>query len=575
MTDKPSPIHQTKARRTVQVRLPDGRVFEAARSTPLVEFLCAAYPDTDNPPMAAAVSGELRELAWPVTQDVAARPVFLSDSDGMSIYCRTLSFLLIVAASELFPKAHVCIDYSVPFGGYFCRVEGRTAFTNEELSGIKTRMRELARADRPIERKRLSVAEAREVFLARGELGKVSLLEDCSDDHIHLYSLNDFLDYFYGYMLPSTGYLRTFGLDPFPGGFILRFPRREHPTKLLAPQRFTTLREVFNEYGEWLAVLGVRDVGSLNRAIRSGQIDQIILVSEALHEKRIAEIAGVLAKRHDEDHRLVFIAGPSASGKTTFSKRLAVQLLANGIHPYPLAMDHYFIPRSRLKQVQKGKIDFDQLSALDVSLLTEQLHALLDGKEVTLPQYSFRTGKRTAGPTVKLQPDQILIVEGIHGLNPNLLENFLEAEAYRIFVSALTQLNLDSHNRVPTTDTRLIRRIVRDAVSRGYPAAETLALWEGVRRGEKQNIFPYQERADILFNSALAYELAVLKPLVEPLLLQIRQHEWRIEAERLLAFLKWFEPYPTQEIPGNSILREFVGGLSLRDFSPVLPRPSH
>jgi len=352
-------------------------------------------------------------------------------------------------------------------------------------------MRELVHADRPIERKRLSVAEAKKVFLARGEAGKVRLLDDYSDDHLRLYSLNGFLDYFYGYMLPSTGYLRTLRLWILSlGGFILRFPRWENPTKLLPPQRFTTLREVFNEYGEWLAVLGVRDVGSLNKAIRSGRINQIILVSEALHEKRIAEIAGILAKRHDEDHRLVFIAGPSASGKTTFSKRLAVQLLANGIHPYPLAMDNYFFPRAHLKKAQGGKIDFDHLSALDVTLLTEQLHALLNGKEVTLPQYNFRTGKRTLGPMVQLQPDQILIVEGIHGLNPNLLENFLEAEAYRIFVSALTQLNLDSHNRVPTTDTRLIRRIVRDAVYRGYSAAETIALWEGVRRGREAEYFP-------------------------------------------------------------------------------------
>lgn len=572
MSRKHPPVHQTKARKKVQVRLPDDRVFEAARNTPLVEFFRIAFPDRENPPMAAVVSGQLRELAWPVTQDVTARPVFLSDSDGMRIYCRTLSFLLIVAAHELFPKAHVCIDYSVPYGGYFCRVEGRKAFTTRELSRIKARMRELVHANHPIEREHLSVSEAKKIFLSRGETGKVDLLNDFPEDHLHLYSLNGFLDYFYGYMLPSTGYLRTLGLDPFPGGFILRFPRRENPTKLPPPQRFTTLREVFNEYREWLAVLRVRDVGSLNETIRSGRIKQVILVSEALHEKRIAEIAGILAKRHDQDHRLVFIAGPSASGKTTFSKRLAVQLLANGIHPYPLAMDDYFLPRARLKKKQGETIDFDALSALDVPFLAEQLHALLKGEEATLPRYNFKTGRREKGPTVKLKPDQILIVEGIHGLNPNLLENFLEEEAYRIFVSALTQLNLDSHNRVPTTETRLIRRIVRDAVTRGYPAAETIALWERVRRGEKHNIFPYQERADILFNSALVYELAVLKPLVEPLLLQVRQPEWRIEAERLLAFLRWFEPYSPEDVPGNSILREFVGGLTLRDFSPDLPQ---
>ena len=573
MISKQPSIQQTEKRRRVQVHLPDGRVFEAARNTPLVEFFRIAFPDRENPPMAAVVSEQLRELAWPVAQDITAKPVFLSDSDGMRIYCRTLSFLLIVAAHELFPKAHVCIDYSVPYGGYFCRVEGRKAFTAKELSRIKARMRELVRADHPIERVHLSVSEAKKLFLTRGETGKVDLLNDFPEDHLHLYSLNGFVDYFYGYMLPSTGYLRTFGLESFPGGFILRFPRRENPTRLLPPQRFTTLREVFNEYREWLAVLRVRDVGSLNDTIRSGRIKQVILVSEALHEKRIAEIAGILAKRHDQDHRLVFIAGPSASGKTTFSKRLAVQLLANGIHPYPLAMDDYFLPRARLKEAQGKTIDFDALSALDVSFLTEQLHGLLKGEEVTLPRYNFKTGRREKGPTVKLKPDQILIVEGIHGLNPNLLENFLEEEAYRIFVSALTQLNLDSHNRVPTTETRLIRRIVRDAITRGYPAVETIALWESVRRGEKENIFPYQERANILFNSALAYELAVIKPLVEPLLLQVRQPEWRVEAERLLAFLRWFEPYSPEDVPGNSILREFVGGLTLRDFSPDLPQP--
>lgn len=575
MTSNSFSVRQTEERKSVQVCLPDGRVFEAPRNTQLVEFFRIAFPDAEDPPVAAVAAGELRELAWPVSEDVTAKPIFLSDSDGMHIYCRTLSFLLIVTAHELFPKAHVFIDYSVPYGGYFCRVEGRDPFTTEELSCIKERMRKRVQADHPIERKRLSLAEAKKLFLARGEVDKVRLLEDFPGDHLHLYGLDGFLDYFYGYMLPSTGYLRTFGLDPFPGGFILRFPRRENPMKLLPPQRFTTLREVFTEYGKWLDLLGVRNVGSLNEAIRSGRIKQVILVSEALHEKRIAEIADILAKRHDENHRLVFIAGPSASGKTTFSKRLAVQLLANGIHPFPLAMDDYFLPRTRLKKVQEETIDFDAFSALDAPFLQEQLRALLSGEEVTLPQYSFKTGKREPGPTVRLKPDQLLIVEGIHGLNPSLLENFLEEEAYRIFVSALTQVNLDSHNRVSTTDTRLIRRIVRDAVYRGYPAADTIALWENVRQGEKQNIFPYQERADILFNSALAYELAVVKPLVEPLLLQIRQSQWQIEAERLLAFLRWFEPCSLEDVPGNSILREFVGGLTLQDFSPdlVCPQP--
>lgn len=569
MSERHPQIKPVCARETIQVSLSDGRVFEGQRDTPLREFCRVACDDTENRPVAAIVQGELRELAWPVRNDVTVEPVFLADSDGMRIYCRSLSFLLIVATHELFPGVPLFIDYSVPHGGYFCHIEGRRPFTSEELTKIKERMRVMVAKDFPIERLRLSVEEAAKHFLARKETGKVNLLRNLTEDHIHLYSLNGFLDYFYGYMVPSTRYLETFTLEPFSDGFILRFPRRENTTRLLPSQRFTALREVFSEYGKWLNVVRVRDVSSLNEAVRSRRIEEVILVSEALHERRIAEIATVLAGRHDEDHRLVFIAGPSSSGKTTFSKRLAVQLLANGIHPYPLAMDEYFLPRNQL--VQEGKeIDFDSFAALDLPFFEEQLRDLLHGKEVKLPHYDFKSGKRVAGPTIKLRPDQILIVEGIHGLNPHLLEGFPEDMIYRIFVSALTQLNLDRHNRIPTTDTRLIRRIVRDAVYRGYNAEGTLAMWENVRRGEKQNIFPYQEQADVMFNSALVYELAILKPLVEPLLLQVKRTRPRIEAERLLAFLGWFESYPTGNIPGNSILREFVGGSTLRNFTPEM-----
>jgi len=569
MSDKTVGIRPAKARQTVQITLADGRIFAGPCGTPLHEFLKTAYPDRNNPPVAAIVDGTLRELAWPVAIDANVEPVFVSDSDGMRIYCRSLSFLLIVAAHELYPQAHVFVDYSVPYGGYFCRVEDREPFTAEELSNLKEHMRQLVADDLPIERLRATVAEAADVFRARGERDKVQLLKDLTDDHIHLYSLNGFSDYSYGYIVATTGALHTFTLETFSDGFILRFPRRETPTRLLPAQRFTELRRVFNEYGEWLDVVGIRNVSSLNEAIRSGRIEEVILVSEALHEQRIAEIASTLARRHDAEHRLVFIAGPSSSGKTTFSKRLAVQLVANGIHPYPLGMDNYFIPRAKL-EARGGKIDFDSLSALDVDYFQEQLHTLLRAEKVTIPRYNFRTGCREDGDTIQLKSDQILIVEGIHGLNPKLLEGFSDGEVFRIFVSALTQLNLDSHNRVSTTDTRLIRRIVRDAVYRGYSAERTVDMWENVRRGEKQNIFPYQEQADVMFNSALAYELSVLKPLVEPLLLQIRDPRPRIEAERLLAFLRWLDPYTSERIPGNSLLREFIGGSTLRDFTPSL-----
>ena len=562
-------VREAELRSTVQIRLPDGRVYDVERFAPLAEVFRVAHPNDDDPVVAAIVEDELRELAWPVERDVSVTPILLSDSDGMQIYSRSLSFLLVTVTAELFPAVQVRIEYSVPHGGYFCRIEGRRPFTARELARIKDRMSELVREDRPIVRRRCSLEEARDIFTARGELAKVRLLEARKVDHLHMYELNGTSDYFFGYMVPSTRFLKVFGLEPFADGFILRFPRREDPTKLLPPQKFRALRDVFDEYGEWLGLLGMRDVVSLNEAIRSGRIEQVVLVAEALHEKRIAEIASQISARHDKGVQLVFIAGPSASGKTTFSKRLAIQLLANGLHPYPLAMDNYFHPRDVLHERYGDQVDVDSLDALDLPQFREDLRRFVAGEEVVLPRFDFRTGTRQEGPTVRLSENQIILVEGIHGLNPQLIEDGPLKTCFRVFVSALTQVNLDIHNRVSTTDTRLIRRIVRDALYRGYSAADTLTLWENVRGGEKRNIFPYQEEADVMFNSALGYELAVLKPLVEPLLLQVQQSRLRIEAERLLALLWWFDPYATENIPGNSILREFTGGSNLREFTPV------
>jgi uridine kinase len=562
-------VRPSEKRDDVQVRLPDDRVFAAPVGTPLAEIFRVAYPNGDDPPLAAIVQGTICELGRPVTADIVAEPVRLSSSDGMRIYSRSLSFLLVVVADELHPDAQIRIDYSVPHGGFFCRVEGRKPFSSAELGCIKKRMLEIVDEDRPIGRCRCKLDEALELFSADGREEKARLLSTRRPDHLHVYTLNGVSDYFFGYMVPSTRFLRVFGLEPFADGFVLRFPRREETTKLLPAQRFKALRDVFTEYGRWLDVLGLRDVVSLNEAIRSGRIDQVILVAEALHEKRIAEIAAEIADRHETGTRLVFIAGPSASGKTTFSKRLAIQLLASGLTPYPLAMDNYFHPREELVEQFGDAVDVDSLDALDVSLFRGDLARLLAGEEVALPRFDFPTGTRQGGPTVRLSEDQILLVEGIHGLNPKLINGAPFGNCYRIFVSALTQLNLDLHNRISTTDTRLLRRIVRDVSNRGYEARATLALWENVRRGEKANIFPYQEEADVMFNSALIYELAILKPLVEPLLLQVRDPALRIEAERLLALLWWFDACPDCGIPGNSILREFVGGSTLRDLALV------
>jgi uridine kinase len=429
-------------------------------------------------------------------------------------------------------------------------------------------MREIVAEDDPITRERVPLDEAIQMFHARGEEEKVKLLAHRRKDYLTLYTLRGSRDYFHGYMVPSTGYLRYFALHPWPPGFVIQYPRRHRPTELLPVHDYPQLMAIFREYGEWLRLLGVDSVSGLNESIANGRIREIILVSEALHEQRITQIAAQIARRRDEV-RLVLIAGPSASGKTTFSKRLSVQLLAHGIHPFPLALDNYFVDREKTPRDERGDYDFEVLEALDVSLFNQHLLALMRGEKVQVPYFDFNTGRREQGETVQLGPDHIIIVEGIHGMNPRLAAAVPRERTFRIFVSALTQLNIDRHNRVPTTNTRLVRRLVRDAIYRGYTAEETLNRWESVRRGEKRHIFPYQEHADVMFNSALVYELAVLKPLAEPLLLQVEPSSpRRVEAKRLLTFLKWFQPCVPDLIPDNSILREFIGGSILRDYVP-------
>ncbi|HID88423.1 MAG TPA: nucleoside kinase, partial [Anaerolineae bacterium] len=520
MAEQKARVWASKPRETVQALFPDGRTFEAPIGTPVEAFVRTAYPDHPIPIIAALVNRELRELAYPLRRDADIVPVFLSDSDGVRIYRRSLAFLMVAAISELYPDLQVVVDHSLPFGGYFCRVLGREGFSAEELQAVEARMRAIVEEDAPITKERVPIEDALAMFRRRGQDDKVRLFSRRRKDYLTLYRLHDYRDYFHGYMVPSAGYLRYFALRAAPPGFVLRYPRRHQPTELLPYTRYPRLSAVFREYGNWLRLLGVEDVGSLNDAVENGRIREIILVSEALHEERIAAIAHQIAAQRDRV-RLVLIAGPSASGKTTFSKRLAIQLLAHGVRPFPLALDDYFVNREKTPRDEKGEYDFEALEALDLPFFNEQLLALMEGKEVTLPRFDFQAGERREGPTVQLGPDHIIIVEGIHGLNPRLVPAIPREWTFRIYVSALTQLNMDRHNRVPTTDTRLIRRIVRDATFRGYTAEETLNRWESVRRGEKRHIFPYQEHADVMFNSALVYELAVLKPLVEPLLLQI------------------------------------------------------
>jgi uridine kinase len=554
-------------RKTAQIHLPDGRTYEAPVGTPLEDYFHTALGDAPVPFIAALVNGELRELTHRIWTDAAVEPLFLSDSDGIRIYRRSLSFLLITVVRELHPEAFVFVDHSLPFGGFFCEVGGRKPFSEEELAQIEGRMHELVDVDFEIQRERVPLDEAIALFQSRGETDKAKLLKHREKGDLKLYNLHDSRDYFHGYMVPSTGYLKHFTLRKWPPGFILQYPRRTSPTEIVPARDYPQLTKIFREYGKRLRLLGVGSVSGLNEAIDSGRIREVVLVSEALHEQRIAQIADQI--HQEEEIRLVLIAGPSASGKTTFSKRLSVQLLAQGIHPFPLALDNYFVDREKTPRDENGQYDFEVLEALDVSLFNEHLQALMQGEEVQLPRFDFVAGRRKKGESVRLGPDHVVIVEGIHGLNPRLVTGVPDERIYRVYVSALTQLNIDRHNRVPTTDTRLIRRIVRDATYRGYTAEETLEHWDRVRQGEKKLIFPFQEHADVMFNSALVYELAVLRQLAVPLLLQVKHSSpRRVEVKRLLALLQWFEPCGTELIPDNSILREFIGSSILRDFTP-------
>jgi uridine kinase len=472
-----------------------------------------------------------------------------------------------MAFNDLFPDAVLFVDHSVASGGYYCQITGREPLFEAEIDALKDHMEELVKADLPFERKEIPLQDAIEYFHSRGYEDKVRLLSYRRKNYLTLYSLGDRMDYHHGYMVPSTGYLKWFDLVYTEGGFTLRYPRRHKPNELLPMPEYPKLLEAFLQYGDWLGKLGIENVGALNNAIQSGRSDQVVLVSEAFHENNLARIANQVVSQLTRS-RIILIAGPSSAGKTTTARRLTVQLLALGVSPFPLELDNFFLDRDRTPVGEDGKPDFESIDALDLPLLADHLSRLLKGEEVLLPRYNFKTGLREEGELIRLQDGQPIILEGIHGMDPRLLPENLRGESFRIYVSDLTQLNLDRHNRVSTTDTRLIRRIVRDARERGYTAAQTIERWESVRRGEKRHIFPFQENADVMFNSALAYELAALKPFAEPLLRQVPHGTPEyIEAKRLLAFLEWFLPLDISVIPGTSIVREFLGGSILKNFT--------
>ena len=564
-------IKRTDRRTTVQAHFGAGDSYEGPAGTTVEEFINSAQPPANGRIVGALVNGKLRELSQQLTADADIVPVTTADSDGSRIYRRSLTFLVIAAASEVFPDHSIIVHHSMPFGGYYCERDDEMPLTDEELAALEKRMRELVAADMPICQVRVPLAEALDLFRKQGDMEKAELFALRRKDYLTLYELNGVRDYFHGFMVPRTSYLDLFALRHYHNGFIFQFPRRQWPDVLQPFEDEPRLARVFRDYQDWLSIMGVASVTGLNEEIRSGRTGDVVLIAEAFHARQLNSIAQEIAARQPEV-KIVMISGPTSAGKTTFSKRLAIQLLANGIFPVTIALDNYFVNREDTPRDERGELDFEALEALDLPLFSKQMRQLLAGEEIICPVFNFRSGFREWGDSLSIGSDQIIIIEGIHGLNPALVQGIPEEALYRIFVSAFTQINLDKHNRVPTTDTRLLRRIVRDAAHRGYSAADTIRRWPSVRRGEKSYIFPYQNNSDTFFNSALVYELSVLKRLAQPLLLQVEPGTpERVEANRLLAFLQWFEPIPVSEqqmIAGDSIIREFIGDSVLEDYEP-------
>ena len=544
---------------SVKVTLPDGQVMAVTASeSDTLEAVADRFKDYyEDDIILGIVNGRLRELNKKIKSDCELSFVTTADRDGRRTYRRSVVLLLQRAIYDVYgsmTQLHVMHSLGE---GYYCQLE--KSVTEHDIDRIVCSMHSFVEKDLPITKHSAKTQYAEQLFKEKGQHDKERLLHYRRSSRVNLYELDGVVDYFYGFMAPSTGMLKYFDIVPYESGFVLLFPganSRSVEPLVTSNKLFHTL----DDSREWSKMLGIGTIGSLNDAIAAGRGQEIMLLQEALMEQKIGNLAAQIAS--DDKKKFVMIAGPSSSGKTSFANRLSIQLIAKGRKPHPLSLDDYYVDREFCPKNPDGSFDFECLESIDVKLFNEDMNRLLKGEAVDMPSFNFKTGKREyRGRKLVLGPDDILVIEGIHGLNDRLSQLIPSEHKFKIYISALTQLNIDEHNPLSTTDERLIRRIVRDARTRGTNAMETIAMWPSVRKGERENIFPFQEQADVMFNSALVYELAVLKVYAEPLLFGIeRDCPEYLEAKRLLKLLDYFLPMPADGIPNNSLLREFVGG---------------
>ncbi len=539
----------------------NNQTIEAKMSSRMSDIYESLGLQLEYGPVGVKVNNKVEGMHYRVFSNKDVEYLDMRSTSGHRAYTRTLFFILCKAVSELYPESEVFIEFPVS-NGYFCDMNLGRDLSYDDVNSIRTRMQEIIDAKMPIHRHEMHTEKAIEMFEKQGRTSKARLLRSRETLYSTVYDIDGYYDYYYGPVLTNTSIVYLFGLEKYYDGMLLRLPDTENPGVLGEFIKQDQMYEIFKEYHNWQELLGLRTIGDLNMAIESGATTQLINLSEALQEKKIARIADDIAARRGV--RMVLLAGPSSSGKTTTCKRLSIQLLTNGLRPIQISLDDYFVDRVNTPRDEKGDYDYESLYALNLPLLNEQMNALFAGEEVELPRYNFQTGKsEMSGKKLQLKGNEVLVVEGIHALNPELMSQVPQEQIYRVYASALTTILLDSHNYIPTTDNRLLRRIIRDYKYRGVTARDTIKRWPSVRAGENKWIFPYQENADAMFNSAMMFELAVIKQQAEPVLKEVPENcEEYAEARRLLKFLSYIKPINETQIPPTSLLREFLGGSS-------------